>query len=84
MVRRYGTAFPRSTRDTVVVFFLFPSPEKVVPLRILYEKYGTCLMQDNMIKAMALLTDYESKEMVLSERNIYVKNPNIKIRVRLF
>lgn len=55
----------------------------MVPLRILYEKYGSCLMQDNMIKVMALLTDYETKETVLSERNIFVKNPDIRVRVRL-
>lgn len=76
-----GTLGPECGSKDLLNVALQPYAEKVVPLRILYEKYGTCLVQDNMIKAMALLTDYESKEMVLSERNIYVKNPNIKIRI---
>ncbi|KAJ7332269.1 hypothetical protein JRQ81_014449 [Phrynocephalus forsythii] len=60
---------------------LGPYEEKVVPLRILYEKYGDCLMQDNLIKVMALLMDLDSKEVVLGARDIYVKNPDIKVRV---
>lgn len=78
MVPEHGPICP-------LMFFLSPltlSPEKVVPLRILYEKYGNCLTQDNMIKVMALLQEYETKEMVIGVRNIYVKNPDIKIRVR--
>ncbi|XP_063003555.1 protein-glutamine gamma-glutamyltransferase 2 [Elgaria multicarinata webbii] len=60
---------------------LDPYAEKVVPLRVLYEKYGDCLTQDNMIKVMALLMEHETKEMVLGVRDIVVKNPDIKVRV---
>ncbi|KAG8446119.1 hypothetical protein GDO86_013839 [Hymenochirus boettgeri] len=54
--------------------------EKVVPLRILYEKYGPTLTEDNTIKVMALLQEYASERTVLAMRDIYVKNPAIKIR----
>nr|XP_003226825.2 PREDICTED: protein-glutamine gamma-glutamyltransferase 2 [Anolis carolinensis] len=60
---------------------LEPYAERTVPLRILYEKYGHCLTQDNMIKVTALLTDLGTQEVVLGIRSIYIKNPDIKIRV---
>lgn len=53
-----------------------------MPLRILYEKYGSCLTQDNMIKLMALLIEYQTGDIILGVRDIYIKNPDIKIRVR--
>ncbi|XP_030067450.1 protein-glutamine gamma-glutamyltransferase 2 [Microcaecilia unicolor] len=55
--------------------------DKKVPLRILYEKYGNCLTQDNLIKLVALLYEYESKDIILGVREIYVKNPDIKVRI---
>ncbi|XP_029467085.1 protein-glutamine gamma-glutamyltransferase 2 isoform X2 [Rhinatrema bivittatum] len=55
--------------------------ERTVPLRILYEKYGSCLTQDNLIKLVALLYEYQSKDIILGLRDIYVKNPDIKVRI---
>lgn len=57
-------------------------PVQSVPLRILYEKYGPCLTQDNIIKVVALLTEYETGDVVLAMRDVYIQNPEIKIRVR--
>lgn len=57
-------------------------PVQSVPLRILYEKYGPCLTQDNIIKVVALLTEYETGDVVLAIRDVYIQNPEIKIRVR--
>uniref|UniRef100_A0ACB8F7H8 Lipase 2 n=1 Tax=Sphaerodactylus townsendi TaxID=933632 RepID=A0ACB8F7H8_9SAUR len=75
-----GTLGPECGSKDLLNVSLPPYAEKSVPLRILYEKYGGCLTQDNMIKAMAVLQDYETREIVLGVRNIYVKNPDIRIR----
>lgn len=50
-------------------------------MRILYEQYGPNLTQDNMIKVVALLTEYESGDSVVAIRDVYIQNPEIKIRV---
>ncbi|XP_061486749.1 protein-glutamine gamma-glutamyltransferase 2 [Rhineura floridana] len=76
-----GTLGPECGCKDLLNVSLEPYAEKVVPLRILYEKYGDCLTQDNMIKVMALLKEYETNEIVLSVRDIYVKNPDIKVRI---
>lgn len=61
---------------------LLPLPEKSVPLRLLYEKYGESLTQDNLIKVVALLTEYQTGDVVVAVRDVYIQNPEIKIRVR--
>ncbi|XP_053103672.1 protein-glutamine gamma-glutamyltransferase 2 [Hemicordylus capensis] len=76
-----GTLGPECGCKDLLNVTLEPHAERMIPLRILYEKYGDCLTQDNMIKVMALLTEYETKEAVLSVRNIHVKNPDIKVRI---
>lgn len=53
-----------------------------MPLRILYEKYGESLTQDNLIKVVALLTEYQTGDVVVAVRDVYIQNPEIKIRVR--
>uniref|UniRef100_A0A8C3L0U4 Protein-glutamine gamma-glutamyltransferase 2 n=1 Tax=Chrysolophus pictus TaxID=9089 RepID=A0A8C3L0U4_CHRPC len=60
---------------------LHADPHPSVPLRILYEQYGPNLTQDNMIKVVALLTEYESGDSVVAIRDIYIQNPEIKIRI---
>ncbi|XP_034978245.1 protein-glutamine gamma-glutamyltransferase 2 [Zootoca vivipara] len=76
-----GTLGPDCGSKDLLNVDLEPYAERVVPLRILYEKYGSCLTQDNMIKVMALLQEHETHEIVLETRNIYVKNPDIKVRI---
>lgn len=53
-----------------------------MPLRILYEKYGESLTPDNIIKVVALLTEYQTGDVVVAVRDVYIQNPQIKIRVR--
>nr|DBA27776.1 TPA: hypothetical protein GDO54_008236 [Pyxicephalus adspersus] len=55
--------------------------EQAVPLRILYEKYGGNMTEDNLIKLVALVQDLSNDETVLAMRDIHVKNPDIKVRV---
>lgn len=69
---------PGSSRPLASLAFA----DKVVPLRVLYEKYGHCLTQDNVVKVVALLVEYQTQEHIVAMRDIYVKNPDIKIRVR--
>ena len=53
-----------------------------MPLRVLYEKYGESLTQDSLIKVVALLTEYQTGDVVVAVRDVYIQNPEIKIRVR--
>ncbi|KAJ1124071.1 hypothetical protein NDU88_002534 [Pleurodeles waltl] len=55
--------------------------DKTVPLRILYEKYGSCITEDNLIKVVALLYESQTNDVVLAMRDIYLKNPSIKVRI---
>ncbi|MEE6520138.1 hypothetical protein FKM82_017943, partial [Ascaphus truei] len=54
--------------------------EKTVPLRILYEKYGSSMTPDNMIKLVAQLYENVSKDITLGIKDIHVKNPKVKVR----
>ncbi|KAG6938453.1 transglutaminase 2 [Chelydra serpentina] len=76
-----GVMGPECGMKDLLNVILPPHSEKTVPLRILYERYGSCLTQDNMIKLMALLVEYQTGDIVLGVRDIYIKNPDIKIRV---
>ncbi|PKU30067.1 protein-glutamine gamma-glutamyltransferase 2 [Limosa lapponica baueri] len=58
-----------------------PLRENRVPLRILYEKYRESLTQDNIIKVVALLTEYQTGDVIVAVRDVYVQNPEIKIRI---
>lgn len=62
---------------------LYPPPaEKSIPFRILYEKYCDCLTESNLIKVRGLLVEPAADSYLLAERDIYLENPEIKIRVR--
>lgn len=61
---------------------LSPPAEKSVPLHILYEKYCDCLTESNLIKVRGLLIEPAANSYLLAERDIYLENPEIKIRVR--
>ncbi|XP_055293184.1 protein-glutamine gamma-glutamyltransferase 2 [Moschus berezovskii] len=58
-----------------------PYSEKSVPLRILYEKYCDCLTESNLIKVRGLLIEPAANSYLLAERDIYLENPEIKIRI---
>ncbi|XP_077807919.1 protein-glutamine gamma-glutamyltransferase 2 isoform X5 [Macaca mulatta] len=61
---------------------LEPFSEKSIPLCILYEKYRDCLTESNLIKVRALLVEPVINSYLLAERDLYLENPEIKIRVR--
>ncbi|NXC47942.1 TGM2 glutamyltransferase, partial [Penelope pileata] len=76
-----GAVGPQCGSKDLLNLTLEPRAGKCVPLRILYEQYGPHLTQDNIIKVVALLTEYESGDSVVAMRDVYIQNPEIKIRV---
>ncbi|MGH0187496.1 UNVERIFIED_CONTAM: hypothetical protein FKN15_025374 [Acipenser sinensis] len=58
-----------------------PNEEKQIPLRLNYNKYCEAITEDNLIKLVALLIDYETKDAMLAVRDIYLENPEIKIKI---
>lgn len=56
-------------------------PERAVPLRLNYSKYGDQLTDDSLIRLAVLLLDYSTREPVLAVRTIVLKDPEIKVRV---
>ncbi|NXE83137.1 TGM2 glutamyltransferase, partial [Cochlearius cochlearius] len=76
-----GTVGPQCGMKDLLNVTLPPRAEKSVPLRILYEKYGESLTQDNIIKVVALLTEYQTGDVVVAIRDVYIQNPEIKIRI---
>lgn len=59
-----------------------PPAEHSVSLPILYEKYCDYLTESNLIKVRGLLIEPAADTYLLAERDIYLENPEIKIRVR--
>ncbi|XP_063816448.1 protein-glutamine gamma-glutamyltransferase 2 [Pseudophryne corroboree] len=76
-----GEVGPECGMKDLLNLKLESNEEKRVPLRVLYEKYSCSLTQDNMIKLVALLHDYSTKDILLAMRDIHIKNPDIKVRV---
>ncbi|NXR12701.1 TGM2 glutamyltransferase, partial [Semnornis frantzii] len=76
-----GTVGPQCGMKDLPDLTLEPWAEQRVPLHILYQDYGENLTQDNFIKVVALLTEYQTGDVVVAVRDILVQNPEIKIRV---
>ncbi|NP_001080912.1 transglutaminase 2 S homeolog [Xenopus laevis] len=76
-----GEVGPECGMKDLLNVTLPPQEEKRVPLRILYEKYGPTITDNNMIKLVAMLFDYSSKDIILAMRDIHIKNPSIKIKI---
>uniref|UniRef100_A0A8B9RX26 Transglutaminase 2 n=1 Tax=Accipiter nisus TaxID=211598 RepID=A0A8B9RX26_9AVES len=76
-----GTVGPQCGMKDLLNVTLAPRAENSVPLRILYEKYGESLTQDNLIKVVALLTEYQTGDVVVAIRDVYIQNPEVKIRI---
>lgn len=64
-----------------ITLTLDPYSENSIPLHILYEKYSGCLTESNLIKVRALLVEPAANSYVLAERDLYLENPEIKIRI---
>lgn len=56
--------------------------EKSITLPVLYKKYCDYLTESNLIKVRGLLIDLATDIYLVAERDIYLENPEIKIRVR--
>lgn len=76
-----GVLGPECGTEHISDLALEPYSEKSVPLRILYEKYCDCLTESNLIKVRGLLVEPASNNYLLAERDIYLENPEIKIRI---
>ncbi|KAM5245888.1 protein-glutamine gamma-glutamyltransferase 2 [Ctenodactylus gundi] len=76
-----GVLGPECGTKDLLNLALEPFCEKSIPLRIYYEKYGDCLTQSNLIKVRGLLIEPAANSYVLAERDLYLENPEIKIRV---
>lgn len=59
-----------------------PPAENSISLPILYENYCDYLTESNLIKVRGLLIEPAADTYLLAERDIYLENPEIKIRVR--
>lgn len=76
-----GILGPECGTNNLLDLSLEPYSEKSIPLRILYEKYRDCLTESNLIKVRGLLVEQAANSYLLAERDIYLENPEIKIRV---
>ncbi|XP_037351133.1 protein-glutamine gamma-glutamyltransferase 2 isoform X2 [Talpa occidentalis] len=76
-----GILGPECGANNILELPLEPFSEKSIPLRILYEKYADCLTESNLIKVRGLLLDQATNNYLLAERDIYLENPEIKIRI---
>ncbi|CAI9154634.1 unnamed protein product [Rangifer tarandus platyrhynchus] len=76
-----GILGPECGTKDLLSLSLEPYSEKSIPLRILYEKYCDCLTESNLIKVRGLLIEPAANSYLLAERDIYLENPEIKIRI---
>ncbi|XP_019480627.1 PREDICTED: protein-glutamine gamma-glutamyltransferase 2 [Hipposideros armiger] len=76
-----GILGPECGTEDLSDLTLEPYSEKSIPLRILYEKYCDCLTESNLIKVRGLLIEPAANSYLMAERDIYLENPEIKIRV---
>ncbi|XP_036899936.1 protein-glutamine gamma-glutamyltransferase 2 [Sturnira hondurensis] len=76
-----GVLGPVCGSNDMVDVSLEPNSEKSISLPILYEKYCDYLTESNLIKVRALLIQQADNKYLLAERDIYLENPEIKIRI---
>ncbi|XP_036101282.1 protein-glutamine gamma-glutamyltransferase 2 [Molossus molossus] len=76
-----GILGPMCGIKEVLDLTLEPSSEQSIPLPILYEKYCDYLTESNLIKVRGLLIEPAANSYLLAERDIYLENPEIKIRI---
>ncbi|XP_043845725.1 protein-glutamine gamma-glutamyltransferase 2 [Dromiciops gliroides] len=76
-----GQLGPECSRKEMPFLNIEPVSEKKIPLRIQYSNYRDHLNESNLIKVKMLLQLHESRTFLLAERDIYLQNPEIKIRI---
>ncbi|XP_016074783.1 PREDICTED: protein-glutamine gamma-glutamyltransferase 2 [Miniopterus natalensis] len=81
IVSHNGMLGPMCGTKELLDLSLEPSSEKSIALPILYEKYCDYLTESNLIKVRGLLIEPAADIYMLAERDIYLENPEIKIRI---
>uniref|UniRef100_A0A8C0WPR7 Protein-glutamine gamma-glutamyltransferase 2 n=1 Tax=Castor canadensis TaxID=51338 RepID=A0A8C0WPR7_CASCN len=76
-----GVLGPECGTKDLLNLTLEPFSENSIPLRILYERYSSYLTESNLIKVRGLLMEPAANSYLLAERDLYLENPEIKIRV---
>ncbi|XP_027722905.1 protein-glutamine gamma-glutamyltransferase 2 [Vombatus ursinus] len=76
-----GRLGPECCKKELLSVTIEPLSEKKIPLRILYSQYCDHLNDSNLIKVKMLLQIQESHTVMIAERDIYLLNPEIKIRI---
>ncbi|XP_023599244.1 protein-glutamine gamma-glutamyltransferase 2 isoform X2 [Myotis lucifugus] len=76
-----GTLGPVCSSKTLLDLSLEPDSEKSISLPVLYEEYCGYLTESNLIKVRGLLIEPAADTYLLAERDIYLENPEIKIRI---
>ncbi|XP_044520236.1 protein-glutamine gamma-glutamyltransferase 2 isoform X1 [Gracilinanus agilis] len=76
-----GILGPECAKKEMHAVTLEPLSEKKIPLRISYSNYRDHLNESNLIKVRVLLQHLQSQSFLMSERDIYLLNPEIKIRI---
>lgn len=76
-----GTLGPVCSSKDLLDLSLEPYSENSISLPVLYEKYCDYLTESNLIKVRGLLIDPATDKYLLAERDIYLENPEIKIRI---
>ncbi|XP_020846412.1 protein-glutamine gamma-glutamyltransferase 2 [Phascolarctos cinereus] len=81
IVNYNGRLGPECCRKELLSVTVAPLSEKKIPLRIIYSQYCDHLNDSNLIKVKMLLQIQESHAIMITERDIYLQNPEIKIRI---
>ncbi|XP_059562108.1 protein-glutamine gamma-glutamyltransferase 2 [Myotis daubentonii] len=76
-----GTLGPVCSSKNLLDLSLEPHSENSISLPILYANYCDYLTESNLIKVRGLLIEPAADTYLLAERDIYLENPEIKIRI---
>ncbi|KAM9063481.1 protein-glutamine gamma-glutamyltransferase 2 [Sarcophilus harrisii] len=76
-----GRLGPECAKTEQLSLAVEPLSEKIIPLRICYSEYQKYLDESNLIKVKMLLQVLQSETFLMAERDIYLVNPEIKIRI---
>ncbi|XP_072487656.1 protein-glutamine gamma-glutamyltransferase 2 isoform X2 [Notamacropus eugenii] len=76
-----GRLGPECSKKEIPSLTIEPMSEKKIPLRIFYAQYCNHLKDSNLVKVKLLLHIQQSQTFLVAERDIYLTNPEIKIRI---
>ncbi|XP_074068010.1 protein-glutamine gamma-glutamyltransferase 2 [Macrotis lagotis] len=76
-----GRLGPECSKKEMSCVTVEPLSEIKIPLRIMYSSYSDHLTESNLIKVNMLLQHQQTHTFMMAERDIYLMNPNINIRI---